>query len=115
MQTTILNSKTATAESRANVDKWLESAGFIPTMTKIVIYYIYNDLNRYNTLTQFARTEATRTAYSYYMLHLYGDDIRAELFKGYGVAATLLTDQILVHIIGDAASYIFEMIATSNK
>lgn len=116
MQTTIFNSKTTTnAERRTAVDKYLETAGFVPEVTRQVIYYILERPFYYEVLEQFATNEATRAAFSCYVLYYDGHHISEYLKSATPSLKHSLQDPIIHGYIRDAARYLFEMITASNK
>ena len=116
MQTTIFNSKATTTEQRrAAVDKYLEAAGFVPEITRMVIYYIAERSYYYEALEQFAPNEATRAAFSCYVLYYDGRHVSEYLKSANPSLRHSLPDAIIHGYIRDAGRYLFEMIATSNK
>ena len=116
MQTTIFNSKTTTTEQRrAAVDKYLETAGFVPEITRAVIYYILERSYYYEPLEQFAPNEATRAAFSCYVLYYDGHHISENLKSATPSLKHSLPDPIIHGYVRDAARYLFEMITASNK
>lgn len=116
MQTNIFNSKTTTnAERCAAVDKYLETAGFVPEITRAVIYYILERSYYYESLEQFAPNEATRAAFSCYVLYYDGPHISEYLKSETPSLKHSLPDPIIHGYVRDAARYLFEMITASNK
>ena len=116
MQTNIFNSKTTTnAERHAAVDKYLETAGFVPGATRQVIYYILERPFYYEVLEQFATDEATRAAFSCYVLYYDGRHVSEYLKSANPSLRHSLPDAIIHGYIRDAGRYLFEMIATSNQ
>lgn len=116
MQTNIFNSETTTnAERRTAVDKYLETAGFVPEPTRQAIYYLLERPYLCEDLEQFAPHEATREAYSCYILYWEGLKIKEYLESAVPSIKYALTDPIIHGYVRDATRYLFEMIATSNK
>ena len=101
---------TATALTRANVDKYLETAGFVPEPTRQVIYYILERPHLCADLGQFAPNEATRAAYPCYVLYYEGHHIKEHLESAVPSIKYLLTDPIIHGYIRDATRHLFEMI-----
>lgn len=116
MQTTIFNSETTTTEQRrAAVDKYLETAGFVPEITRAVIYYILERSYYYESLEQFAPNEATRAAFSCYVFYYEGRHVSEYLKSANPSLRHSLPDPIIHGYIQDASHYLFEMITASNK
>lgn len=116
MQTNIFNSKTTTNEERrAAVDKYLETAGFVPEPTRQVIYYLLERPYLCEDLGQFAPHEATREAYPCYILYWEKRKIKEYLESAEPSIKYSLTDPIIHGYTRDAARHLFEMITASNK
>lgn len=108
---------TATAEARANVDKWLETYGFVPRIEREIIYYLLDNRNYSEVLEQFSTSEATQRAYTLYLWELYQDDLRKDIYAiysgnraWYGSEHTPLPDSLIRGLISFSARYLFEMI-----
>ena len=106
---------TATALTRTNVDKYLETAGFVPEPTRQVIYYILERPYLCADLGQFAPHEATREAYPCYILYWEKRKIKEYLESAVPSIKYSLTDPIIHGYVRDAARHLFEMITASNK
>lgn len=92
------------------MDKYLETAGFVPEATRRVIYYLLERPYLCENLEQFATHEATRTAFSCYVLYYDGHHIKKYLESAVPSIKYLLTDPVIHGYIRDAARHLFEMI-----
>jgi hypothetical protein len=99
-----------TALTRTNVDKYLETAGFVPEATRQVIYYLLERPYLCDDLEQFVPNEATRAAYSCYVLYYDGHRISEYLKSATPSLKHSLPDPIIHGYIQDAARHLFEMI-----
>lgn len=116
MQTNIFNSKTTTNEERrAAVDKYLETAGFVPELSRLIIYYILERPYFYEYLEQFAPHEATRTAFPCYVFYWEGRKICEYLKDVVPSISPLLPTPSLHGYIRNATSHLFEMINVGHN
>lgn len=116
MQTTIFNSKTTTTEQRRTaIDKYIETVGFVPEITRVVIYYILERSYYYEALEQFAPNEATRAAFSCYILYYEGHNVSERIKNEVPSIKHSLPDAIIHGYIRDAARYLFEMITADHN
>lgn len=116
MKTNIFNSETTTnAERRTAVDKYLETAGPVSEVTRQVIYYLLGRPFHCDVLEQFATNEATRAAYSCYVLYYDGRHVSEYLKSANPSLRHSLPDAIIHGYIRDAARYLFEMIHAGHS
>lgn len=116
MQTHIFNSKTSTNEERrAAVDKYLETAGFVSEVSRLIIYYILERPYLYEDLEQFAQHEATRAAFPCYVFYWEGRKVCKYLDDVCPSIRYSLTDPVVHGYIRDAARHLFEMINAGHN